>query len=448
MNPRGSHWAVAGMVLALAPGAWATDISGVQYGALDTPRIHGIFRLTPTGDPISDTGGNGVYDVQAYLDTGTSGILLSQETAQALGIDLSQYNGTQVTFSDIGVGGSEDFGVSGQYYISTAAFHSADYLGQFPVADYGNTFGQVRTQISLQAADPFISEPLDIFGAPAMVGKVVVFDPKPTNAADFMSAYIYAPGTPYNAAQADTNPGIPTVDHHVRVTEADFSGFTQITPSGAPGPSLGTNPMIGPNPMNNADTAPPVNITWDGHSANGSFLFDSGAQASFISSNMADQLHVHYKAGTYGTDNAELVDDNNNPIPNQFQSQLGGIGGMITVAGFYLNSLTLPTVEGDPLNYLGAPVLVADISAEDPTTGQTFTFDGDFGVNFWSASVGEQLASASPYSWVTYDPTNKLLGFEINPETIPEPASVWMLAVPLLFACSSRRRRQASSIMG
>ena len=64
---------------------------------------------------------------------------------------------------------------------------------------------------------------------------------------------------------------------------------------------------------------------------------------------MAGQVHVHYKAGTYNTDNPVLVDDNGTALPHQFTIPLGGIGGTINAAGFFLSSLSLPTVEGQPI---------------------------------------------------------------------------------------------------
>src|SRR4051812_37063531 len=66
------------------------DIQGVENGALDQPRVHVFFRDPATGQALGGTGSgdlNDGADVQAFLDTGSSGILLSQETAQGLGLD-------------------------------------------------------------------------------------------------------------------------------------------------------------------------------------------------------------------------------------------------------------------------------------------------------------------------------------------------------------------------
>jgi len=61
-------------------------IDGVQPIAFDQPQIHGLFRHSSGGTPISavdpDTGDTS-FDVQGFLDTGTSGILLSRKALKA-----------------------------------------------------------------------------------------------------------------------------------------------------------------------------------------------------------------------------------------------------------------------------------------------------------------------------------------------------------------------------
>src|ERR1041385_6304222 len=104
-----------------------------------------------------------------------------------------------------------------------------------------------------------------------MQNKVVVFDPKPVNSfLDTMRTYIYNPGTPFSPNEADTNPGIPNVSRHVKLSFGDFSRFTDVTPAGAPGPTLANNPFIGPNPVlaldpkAPADNTPGITITYSG----------------------------------------------------------------------------------------------------------------------------------------------------------------------------------------
>jgi hypothetical protein len=415
-----------------------TVIDGVQPAALDQPQIHMLLRRTSSGAPLSgaDLFGNTSFDVQAFLDTGTSGMLLSQETAQTLGINSSTYKGQPVAFSDAGVAGAEAFDVSESLYAAFAPFTpSADVDNLATYAKvYAQKLGPVRTEISQQPADDLLG-PIDIVGMPALAGKVMVVDPTPANTGlDNIRTYIYNAGTPFHSATSGSDPGIPTVGRHVKLSYGNFTRFTTVTPSGAPGPNLAANPFIGPNPVNKllakppADTTPPVTLAQGSLTSKGSFLFDTGAAASFISKAEASNLHVYYKPGTYNTDNPILVDASGNPIPNQFQLPLGGIGGQLNAAGFYVDSLTLPTTEGKPIKFTHAPVLVADVSVQDPVTKQSLTLDGDFGMNFLVAStdistglLGETRAGA--FSWITFDQSKGLLGLQLAGSTTAAAAN-------------------------
>ncbi len=183
---------------------------------------------------------------------------------------------------------------------------------------------------------------------PALANKVMVVDSRALNAAapqlstalggsildldqstlDNLSlrTYVYDKGTPTHPATLDTDPGIPATNLHVKLSYADLSGFTTTTPTGAPGPTLAHNPFIGPNPLAapGTDKTPGIRLTYQVPNpaspgklltlaASGSFLFDTGAGASFISTNIASQLHVRYRPGTQGTDNPllEMYDPNN-----------------------------------------------------------------------------------------------------------------------------------------
>jgi hypothetical protein len=242
---------------------------------------------------------------------------------------------------------------------------------------------------------------------PAMAGKVVVMDPRATNESSTsfpgtINTYVYNPGTPFNPSNIDTNPGIPPVDRRVDLSYVSFDRFTGLTPAGAPGPTLRNNPFIGPNPVIQldpnppADNTPPISITFGNQSSTGSWLLDTGAGSSFISQDQAANLNVRYVPGTYGTDDPELETfDPANPgapgerIPDQFVLSFVGVGGLTSRAGFYLDSLLVRTMEGNPANdddanhlrYQSAAVAVTDITLVDPTTQQELTLDGIFGMN-------------------------------------------------------------------
>lgn len=407
-------------------------IQGVQPAALDQPQIHALLQRPGTSQPISASDGFGgtTFDIQAFLDTGTSGFILSQETAQGLGVQSETVNGQNATYTDFGINGGEDFDISEPLKIALAPFTpnaDVDNPADWQTV-YNQTLGPVRTEINRQPADPLIG-PIDIIGMPALQNKVMVMDPTPvdTGLAN-MNTYIYNPGTPFNAATANSNPGIPLVDSYVKLSYGDFSRFTTTSPGAQP-PAVASNPFIGPNPVNQLlknpppDNTPPVTIAMGSATATGSFLFDTGSAASFISTALAAKVGVSYQPGTYNSANPVLLDSTGKPLPNQFVLPISGADGTaINVAGFFLDSLTLQTTTHQQIEFAGAPVLVADISVTDPTTNQTLTLDGDFGMNFLVASTninssgGFGATSGGPFTWETFDQANGLLGLQTNQE--------------------------------
>ncbi len=324
---------------------------------------------------MADFGIDGsTISIQAYLDTGASCVLLSRDTAEAMQVSKLYSGGNPVVYQDVTGNGVVPFDVSQQLYVSVAPFHP-DVNLEAP-SGYTQSFGPVRTQINQQyALSPSLA--LDVVGMPAMAGKVVVMDARPVdNAIAFLQnpswenlnldmqihTFLVNPGTPFNPSN-QLAPGIPTTNHHVALSYGDFSRFTEIVPGGAEGPTLYKNPIIGPNPVAKIDnTLPPDNtpgitVSLGGLSSTGSFLFDTGAAASMISTHVAADLHVRYREGTFGTSSSLLETfDPAHPaspgslMPNQFQLTLSGLGPDVKTAGFFLDSLLLPTVEGNPGN--------------------------------------------------------------------------------------------------
>ncbi len=426
----------------------AYDIFDAQMGAFDIPSINATLRLTPTGTPIqANVFGERTINIQAYFDTGASGVLMSEETARYLGVTKAMNGTTPVTFADVGVGGTEIFEVSTPYYISLAPFN--DFTNIESAAAYNQTFGPIQMQIA--AEQPLGSQlaGLDVFGMPVFAGKVVVINPRPADPLNAdgtpkslfdlgrMNVNVYNPNEKvYSGAVAD--PGIPEVAHHIKLSYGSFDRFTTVTPAGSAGPTLAHNPFIGPNPVLQletnppADTTPPVTFGYGNLTTTGSFLLDTGAAASMISQNKAAQLNIRYRAGTFETESPVLEFFDGTEVENQFTLTVGGIGGTKTMAGFYLSDLILPTMEGsagnssDPnhLHYHGAPVLVNDISLLDPVTNQPLTLDGILGMNLLTGSVelipdpllgftfGEMANGA--YNWLVFDEPNGILGVSLK----------------------------------
>jgi hypothetical protein len=430
--------ATLGLLLHAQP-VCALDIANAQPVALDQPRVNMLLRRTQTGDPLGgvDLFGDTIFNIEAFYDTGASGLVLSDLTADFLQVQRSQFNGSLVVFEDVGVAGGDTFNVSEPLYMAIAPYTPSVDINN-PVtasAVYDQDFGPVRMQIG-GSTNPLLLG-LDILGMPAMQGKVVVMDPKPLNGfpdiLDLMRTYVYDPGTPFDPGQLDTDPGIPTTNRHVRLRYASFERFTQTTPVGAEGPTLRHNPFIGPDPVAGLDpsaapdSTPAITITLGAKQATGSFLLDTGSAASFVSSALAAMVNVRYRAGTRGTNDPQLeVFDPSNPsapgtlLPNQFQLTISGIGGDQRAAGFFLDSLRVPTMEGDSLNFAGAPVLVVDISVQDPVTLQTLTLDGVFGMNFLVASafviedpLSIEAFNPGPFEWVVFDEPNGVLALQV-----------------------------------
>ena len=146
--------------------------------------------LTSTGDFVAIT---------AFFDTGASGVVLSQETAQELSIDPAQFNGTNIEFHDVGVGGGEAFWVSNPFHLGIKDFHGSSDAEDPTGFDYSAPDNPVRVQIRQQPApNDFFSEPIDVIGVPAMKGKVVVIDPRRAEELNYINSFVYTPGTPYN----------------------------------------------------------------------------------------------------------------------------------------------------------------------------------------------------------------------------------------------------------
>jgi hypothetical protein len=265
---------------------------------------------------------------------------------------------------------------------------------------------------------------LDVIGMPAMQNMVMVMDAKPVNTfADTMRTYLYPAGTKYSDATANNDPGIPITHRHVRLSYANFAGFTTTTPPNGVKPVVAANPFIGPNPLakirpeEKVDAIPPIVLKHGTKTTQGSWLLDTGAAASMISQAQAAKLGITYVKGTYGSGSPKLAGV---PEKEQFTLTVGGIGGQKKTAGFFISEMRLQTVEGKPIIYKGAPMLVCDITVEDPQTKQKFTLDGVFGMNFLvaTAHVKEGLLpdigkmTAGPYRWIVFDQAKGLLGVE------------------------------------
>jgi hypothetical protein len=376
------------------PAAANDAIEGVQAAALDQPRVYVNIRRTASGAALKTTGEEQLTGIEAFLDTGASGSMLSSDTVKKLSIQSIK----DVVFEDIGVAGSEKFRITEPLFVSMAPYPKSDPES----ATYSQPIGPFRMQIRPGGGLLDLVAPgLDVVGVPAMAGKVVVLDPKPLANFDKIQTSVYPPG--------DKN--IPKTSRHVPLTPVSFARFTRIQPKDATGPSLSPNPMIGPDPFKAAgDARQPVRVTYRGNTVGGTFLLDTGAVTSIISTGLARQLNLKV------SDSGALPDV---PKQQQFQLTIGGLGGGKQSAGTFFDRVELPTREGRPIAFVKAPLLVSDVSMVDPD-GKPYTLDGIIGMNYLVASAevtGGLLPDIGkivdgPFRWIVIDLKNSELGLE------------------------------------
>jgi hypothetical protein len=394
-----------------------------QPVALQVPYINALLQRSVGGTPLADA--NGTFKIVSLFDTASPGLIISNSTADGLGVQRVQAGGSDAVFAQDYSTGELDFGISEQLDMSLASFNplvSPDIASNYKI-DTGLSY--------LQIGDfPTGSDPNDpvqaIVGAGAAdtsgVGNVVVMDPTPTNTFDTtfrdFNAYIYPAGTPFNT-DPDTStadPGIPPVSNEVQLTYADDTRFTNNVSGATNTPSLHKLIFVGPNPIDPTlpDNTPPVTVALGGSNITGSLLLDTGSASSMISLAKAASLGITYTPGTFGTSSAALVGV---PSNAQFRLTLQSLAGPVTLAGFYASSLTLQSDNG-PIEFDNVPLLVGDV-AIGSASGAHQTLDGVLGMNLFSASgaldAHGKLINQTPgaFNWITLDESKQTLGLDI-----------------------------------
>ena len=342
----------------------------IYEAALDLPRIYFTLKRTPESPALGADSDTTNY---AFLDTGASGLLLSRETADTLGISLDP----KAQFADVGIGGTELFSVSEPLYLGLAGFNA----NPSDSSTY-KFIGPGRFQVK-KAAAGILSEPLDIIGMPAMIGRIAVLHSAATNSLEYFTADIKEP----------TDRDIPKVDFKVAL---NFKKFTHLSdPNNIPPlPTLAYNPVI-----------KGLTINRGSKSSRGDWLLDTGATISLISTKQAAALG--------------LMDQNGTPLASQaFSLPVGGIGNMVQVPGFEIDSLTIQTITGQNLIFKNVRLGVHDIRYFDEEKGKLITIDGVFGSNFLCASAKmESLfpseVSETMFEYIVIDMKKGTLGFDL-----------------------------------
>jgi hypothetical protein len=357
-------------------------IDGMQAIANDIPHIWALLRRSPDGEPL-ETEEFGFLPINAYLDTGASGILISRDTRDLLGVTKEP----GAIFVDAGVGGDEYFEVSEILYFGVADFDISDSPGP---ALFTNQYGPWRCQLTIDDSD--LGNPIDLFGVPVMAGKVVVLYPSFLDIETFefkgFTAALMEPG----------DPAIPVVDFEVPLRYTDFLYFSHPANTG-PFPVMGYNPVI-----------ENIVVGYDGQLSMGDWLFDTGAQSSFISYEQA------YNLGLVDAEGNEIV-------PHDFTLLIGGVGGSAEVIGYKLDTLALDTLGGYQLIYGNPYVVVADIGIIDEKSGEPIVLDGVFGSNFLDLNFSLETFDIvdSPYDHIVVDTVRGVLGLDLK-DIFPPPA--------------------------
>lgn len=316
-------------------------LENVYEAALDLPRIYFVVKRQLNGPPL--TGQMGFQTHYAFLDTGASGILMSRETAEQLGFRVEP----QARFSDVGVGGIEEFGVSEPLFLGVAGYgiENPQDLRYYRSVGRGR-FQLKRSKVSL------LSGSLDVIGMPAMMGRIVILDTGATNQLGYFAARILP---------AESS-GIPPTHLGIKLRLQQFNNLRDPRHT----PPL---PILAPNPVIDK-----VLLQHRGKVSLATWLLDTGGTISLISTQQAQRLG--------------LMDTNGEPrVKPAFSLPVGGVGQMTMIPGFQIDRLIVPTVTGRKIVYVNARIGVHDITYTDPETQQPRTLDGVFGSNFLCASA-------------------------------------------------------------
>jgi hypothetical protein len=459
--------------LAILAPAFAEDvvITGVQAVAIEQPHAATLLRrpqgatpadqIIPIHVPQEDILTGEIveqYAFEAFLDTGTSGVLISQEFADLLGLQNAKAADgvTDVHFFDVTVNGFSEFGVSEPLYVSIGPFPLANEPAYNDLPGINSTFTApvpVRTQLALTPAGGLLPEPRNVVGMPALAGKTMVVDATSyTHFVDTGDLFQDFPALE-TSVHAPNDPSIPATGLTVQLSYGNFEASTLIDPPGSVGPTLAHNPFIGRNPLAAPDPAndpPPVVLTRDGAgsgpalSVSGNYLLDTGAQFTFMSSEQALALHVGIRENPT-THAEELYDtDTNQLLPGQFSIDAEGAGqGSVTLVGFNLESLVIPAEEGN-LVFTDVPIFILDLELED-ALGNTLLLDGDIGMNLFLPSFSLGLdATAAGFDYLVFDEPNHELRLAVVPE--PSTGGLTLLAA-YGFTLRRRARRRAAAAL-
>lgn len=383
---------LSGLALAALLPARAYDlvVTDPAYGrvnasAIDQPRLYAVLTDPLAGGAVKtwfnpDTAAIEPVFIKAFIDTGASGIALSQLHASglydvaSLALGPTDYLGP---FTEIGVAGTELGDVSRAFGVKVLSgpVDLVDYTALGAYVAYGDFNLWVRRTVgtgevidygAIFGGESFIqADPINLVGMPVIRQRRLHLDAtpilEPLLAESGLGTYLLAPGAPEPATQLT-----------VALRLQDFIGATP--PPGEVLPSHSANPLV-----------PGLILATATGQTTAEWLLDTGAGSSFAS------FAVARACGLIPAGYADLVAfmaDYTGPT-----ADIGGVGGSLTVPILTLPRLSVPTREGATLVWENVDLLVADIAG----------LDGIFGMNLLLPAV-------------TVDPANPLGSlFDISP---------------------------------
>jgi len=335
----------------------------INASAIDQPRLYAVLTDPLAGGAVKtwfnpDTAAREPVFIKAFVDTGASGIALSQLHASglydvaSLALGPTDYLGA---YTETGVAGTELGDVSRAFGVKVLSgpVDLVDYTALSGYVAYGDFnlwvrrtvgTGEVLDYGALFGGESFIqADPINLVGMPVIRQRRLHLDAKPILdpllAESGLGTYLLAPGAPEPATQLT-----------IALRLQDFIGTTP--PLGEVLPSHSANPLV-----------PGVTLTTSTGQSTGEWLLDTGAGSSFASFAAA-------RAGglipARFTTLAAFMAAYTGPT-----ADIGGVGGALKVPILTVPRLSVPTREGATVVWQNVAILVADIAG----------LDGVFGMN-------------------------------------------------------------------
>ncbi len=365
------------VIFGLTDEQYQTDFSVDSFSAhaSSTPGGNGVPSNTlPVGQPQKFFVG--------VLDSGAQSSIITQDTSDQANLASADRLGDQQQ-EIIGANGSEEADVTDALGVYMSGFDGAQVNGSGTLGLAGGaTLNGLWNDSVLTAAND--SALPNIMGSPTIgLYQVSIKSSQPQ--------HVTVGGTTYRS---------PTVSFAARNTAiSNTYGKVGLTTTN----TVGGDPAFEPSLENfdNTGDNPSVPTIWEslfanvkvnhtGGSETDSFLFDTGAQVSVLSSTTAADIGI-FTTGAH-------------PTKADFTTEVTGVGGANeTVSGYYISGMTLTTTSG-PIVFTRVPVIVLDLP--DPRNPNQ-TVPGVLGTNLFTArdltinvATGNSFLAISPeWSW-------------------------------------------------